>query len=47
MSIANWWVAVGQLAFRLYLPAVFFMALAYVGLFHFFAVAFRTARSSH
>jgi ABC-2 type transport system permease protein len=32
---------VGQLAFRLYLPAVFFMALAYVGLFHFFAVAFK------
>lgn len=32
---------VGQLAFRLYLPAVLFMALAYVGLFHFFAVAFR------
>lgn len=32
---------VGELAFRLYLPAVLFMALAYVGLFHFFAVAFK------
>jgi ABC-2 type transport system permease protein len=32
---------VGQLAFRLYLPAVFCMALAYVCLFHLFAVSFR------
>jgi ABC-2 type transport system permease protein len=32
---------VGELAFRLYLPAVVFMSLAYVGLFHLFAVAFR------
>lgn len=32
---------IGELAFRLYLPAVLFMSLAYVGLFHFFAVAFR------
>ncbi len=32
---------VGDVAFRIYLPAVLLMALAYVGLFHFFAVAFR------
>ena len=32
---------VGQLAFRLYSPAIFYMAIAYVGLFHLFAVMFR------
>src|SRR5690606_20830577 len=32
---------VGLLAFQLYLPAMLFMSLAYVGLFHLFAVAFR------
>jgi ABC-type transport system involved in multi-copper enzyme maturation permease subunit len=32
---------VGQLAYQLYLPAVLYMTLAYVGLFHLFAVAFR------
>ncbi len=35
--------AVGQVAFSLYLPAVVFMTLAYVCLFHLFAVAFRHA----
>jgi ABC-2 type transport system permease protein len=33
----------GQLAFSLYLPAMIFMTLAYVCLFHLFAVAFRHA----
>ena len=32
---------VGEKAFSLYLPAVFYMALAYVGLFHLFAVSVR------
>lgn len=32
---------VGQIAWPLYSPAVFYMALAYVGLFHLFAVVFR------
>ena len=32
---------VGQLAFELYLAPVFYMAVAYVCLFHLFAVAFR------
>ena len=32
---------VGRLAFSLYLPAIFYMTLAYVCLFHFFAVSFR------
>jgi ABC-type transport system involved in multi-copper enzyme maturation permease subunit len=32
---------IGRLAFRLYLPAVVYMAVAYVGLFHFFAVSFK------
>jgi ABC-type transport system involved in multi-copper enzyme maturation permease subunit len=32
---------VGQLAWQRYLPAVFYMTLAYVGLFHLFGVAFR------
>jgi ABC-type transport system involved in multi-copper enzyme maturation permease subunit len=32
---------VGQTAFRLYLPAMLYMSLAYVGLFHLFAVSFR------
>ncbi len=31
----------GQTAFSLYLPAVFYMTLAYVSLFHLFAVMFR------
>jgi ABC-2 type transport system permease protein len=34
---------VGQVAFDLYLPAVIYMTLAYVCLFHLFAVAFRHA----
>ena len=32
---------VGQVAFGLYLPALVYMTLAYVSLFHLFAVAFR------
>lgn len=32
---------VGQLAFDLYLPVVLYMTIAYVALFHLFAVAFR------
>jgi ABC-type transport system involved in multi-copper enzyme maturation permease subunit len=32
---------VGQLAFERFLPAVFYMTVAYVALFHLFAVAFR------
>lgn len=32
---------VGREAFRLYLPAVFLMSIAYVSLFHLFAVSFR------
>jgi ABC-2 type transport system permease protein len=32
---------VGQVAFPLYLPALIYMTLAYVALFHLFAVAFR------
>jgi ABC-type transport system involved in multi-copper enzyme maturation permease subunit len=32
---------VGEEAFLLYLPPVFYMTIAYVGLFHLFAVAFR------
>ena len=32
---------VGAVAYQVYLPAVFFMTLAYVGLFHLFAVLFR------
>jgi ABC-2 type transport system permease protein len=35
--------AVGAVAFSLYLPAMFYMTLAYVCLFHLFAVAFRHA----
>lgn len=33
--------AVGETAFWLYLPAMFYMTLAYVALFHLFAVTFR------
>jgi ABC-type transport system involved in multi-copper enzyme maturation permease subunit len=33
----------GQTAFPLYLPAILYMTLAYVGLFHFFAVSLRYA----
>ncbi len=32
---------IGQQAYALYLPAIFYMAVAYVSLFHFFAVSFR------
>jgi ABC-2 type transport system permease protein len=32
---------IGQQAYELYLPAIFYMAVAYVSLFHFFAVSFR------
>lgn len=35
--------SVGQLAFRLYLPAIFYMTIAYTALFHLFAVCFRHA----
>jgi ABC-type transport system involved in multi-copper enzyme maturation permease subunit len=35
--------AVGMVAFNLYLPAIVWMTLAYVGLFHLFAVSFRYA----
>jgi ABC-2 type transport system permease protein len=35
--------AVGQVAFDLYLPAITYMTLAYVCLFHLFAVSFRHA----
>jgi ABC-2 type transport system permease protein len=33
--------AIGQEAYNLYLPAIFYMTIAYVSLFHFFAVSFR------
>ncbi|MBX3414009.1 MAG: ABC transporter permease subunit [Pirellulales bacterium] len=33
--------AAGELAFELYLPAIFFMTIAYISLFHLFAVTFR------
>ncbi|MBI2826450.1 MAG: ABC transporter permease subunit [Planctomycetia bacterium] len=32
---------IGALAYSLYLPAIFYMTIAYVSLFHFFAVSFR------
>jgi ABC-2 type transport system permease protein len=32
---------IGRQAFPLYLPAIFYMTIAYVSLFHFFAVSFR------
>lgn len=35
--------AIGQVAFDLYLPAIVYMTLAYVCLFHLFAVSFRHA----
>lgn len=47
LVIGSYWIycrqagPVGERAFLLYLPAVFFMTLAYVSLFHLFAVAFR------
>jgi ABC-2 type transport system permease protein len=47
VSVGGLWVCcavagpVGGTAFRVYLPAVFCMALAYAGLFHLFAVALR------
>ncbi len=33
--------SIGELAYSLYLPAIFYMTIAYVSLFHFFAVSFR------
>ena len=33
--------AIGRLAYELYLPSIFYMTIAYVCLFHFFAVSFR------
>lgn len=47
LVIGSYWVycqlagPVGQRAFLLYLPPVVYMTIAYVGLFHLFAVAFR------
>jgi ABC-2 type transport system permease protein len=47
LVVGSYWLycrlagTVGETAFPLYLPAVFFMTLAYVSLFHLFAVAFR------
>ncbi len=47
MVVGSFWLycqlagEVGQIAFRLYLPALVYMTLAYVCLFHLFAVAFR------
>lgn len=32
---------VGRQAYELYLPAIFYMTIAYISLFHFFAVSFR------
>jgi ABC-2 type transport system permease protein len=49
MVVGSFWLycrlagAVGQVAFDAYLPAVIYMTLAYVCLFHLFAVAFRHA----
>ena len=42
-SIAGWRARWGRWPFALYLPAVVYMTLAYVCLFHLFAVAFRHA----
>jgi len=47
LVVGGYWLAcqlageVGQVAFPLYLPALVYMTLAYVGLFHLFAVTFR------
>jgi ABC-type transport system involved in multi-copper enzyme maturation permease subunit len=47
LTMGSFWVfcrlggAFGQAALECYRPAVFYMTLAYVGLFHLFAVAFR------
>lgn len=47
LVIGSYWLycklagQVGEMAFSLYLSPVFFMTLAYVALFHLFAVAFR------
>lgn len=47
MVVGSFWLycllagEVGQVAFRLYLPALVYMTLAYVCLFHLFAVTFR------
>jgi ABC-2 type transport system permease protein len=47
LVVGSYWVycrlagEVGQIAFPLYLPALVYMTLAYVGLFHLFAVSFR------
>ena len=49
LVVGSYWLycrlagAVGMVAFPLYLPAVVYMTLAYVCLFHLFAVAFRHA----
>ncbi len=49
LVVGSYWLycrlagAVGQVAFELYLPAIVYMTLAYVCLFHLFAVAFRHA----
>jgi len=32
---------IGWDAYKLYMPAIFYMTIAYIGLFHFFAVTFR------
>jgi len=47
LVVGGYWIAcqlageVGQIAFPLYLPALVYMTLAYMGLFHLFAVTFR------
>jgi ABC-2 type transport system permease protein len=47
LTVGSFWVfcrlsgGFGQAALECYLPAVFYMTLAYVGVFHLFAVAFR------
>ncbi len=47
LTVGSFWVfcrlsgTLGQVALECYLPAVFYMTLAYVGLFHLFAVSFR------
>ncbi len=47
LVVGSFWIycrlagPVGQMAFELYLPAVFYMTVAYVSLFHLFAVSFR------
>ena len=39
--LPRWRGEIGRQAYPLYLPAIFYMTVAYVSLFHFFAVTFR------